>query len=463
MFVSYSWTDQAHIDWVIQLATDLRNLGVETIIDRWHLREGQDAHSFMESMVRSGEVTKAILVCDRKYVDRANARKGGVGAESQIVTATIFADVGQTKFVAVVRESNEDGSPALPNFLTSRIFVDFRDDSLYSERLQQLVRWAFDKPLYHEPEVGPRPAFLDDQVNFDPIRISPIGGLGHNSDNARNLVRFLEEATRQKADFSVEMSKDEPNDETVYKNIMSLGSVINQVLSELSDVLMERELEIVQIDRMSDYLSAIFNNYDKGPTSWSADVTKFFGQFILTAVVSRIIKYRRFHTAQTLLASKLLQTRYGGITAEAKSLGRLNEYLNSLEARNGRLNANRVSLHADIIKEMCSISKIDFVEYMQADLILYFSESIKSERWWPDSLIFAADSHGAFPWFAKAVEPGLRQGLMSLINVRDKTTLENLIGLIDSGAIPAVRWRSAFSTVDVKALANLNAILASYG
>jgi SEFIR domain len=121
LFVSYSWTDPAHIDWVIQLATDLCNLGVEAIIDRWHLREGQDAHSFMESMVRSGEVNKAILVCDRKYVDRANSREGGVGAESQIVTSTIFADVGQTKFVAVIRESNDDGSPTLPNFLTSRI------------------------------------------------------------------------------------------------------------------------------------------------------------------------------------------------------------------------------------------------------------------------------------------------------------------------------------------------------
>ena len=155
LFVSYSWTDQSHIDWVIQLATDLRNLGVEAIIDRWHLREGQDAHSFMESMVRSGEITKAILVCDRKYVERANRREGGVGAESQIVTSTIFADVGQTKFVAVVKDSNDDGSPTLPNFLTSRIFIDFRNSELYADRLQQLVRWAFDKPLIASQKLGP--------------------------------------------------------------------------------------------------------------------------------------------------------------------------------------------------------------------------------------------------------------------------------------------------------------------
>jgi hypothetical protein len=51
------------------------------------LREGQDAHSFMEQSVRGDEINKTILVCDRKYVERANKREGGVGAESQVVTA----------------------------------------------------------------------------------------------------------------------------------------------------------------------------------------------------------------------------------------------------------------------------------------------------------------------------------------------------------------------------------------
>lgn len=462
LFVSYSWTDQSHIDWVIQLATDLRNLGVEAIIDRWHLREGQDAHSFMESMVRSGDVTKAILVCDRKYVERANRREGGVGAESQIVTSTIFADVGQTKFVAIVKDSNDDGSPTLPNFLTSRIFIDFRIDELYADRLQQLVRWAFDKPLYREPEVGPRPAFLDEQVNFEPVRLTPLAGVGHNSSNTHSLVRFLEEVTRKKSDFNVEMNEGEPNDETIYKNMLSLTPIISQIVNELSQVLIDREMTDIEIDVALDYLSSIFNNYEKGPTSWSSDATKFFGQFILTTAVGRIVRYRRFDTARTLLASKVLKMNHGGMTAETKSLGRLNSYIESLEARNSRLKANRASIHSDLIREVCDLCKIDFAEYMQADLILYFSEASRGGRWWPDSLLYATDSHGAFPWFAKAIEPRLRHDLMSLIGVQDKASLERLIASIDSGSIQVIRWRNAFSTVDTKALANLTEILASY-
>ena len=170
LFISYSWTDSAHEAWVIQLATDLRSNGVDVVIDRWSLKEGHDAHSFMEQMVRSDEIDKIVLVCDQKYVERANKREGGVGVESQVITAQLYGDVNQTKIVGVVTESGPDDQPAVPNFLLNRIFIDFRDAGAYAERLQQLLRWVFDKPLYREPEIGPRPAFLDDQINLDPLR-----------------------------------------------------------------------------------------------------------------------------------------------------------------------------------------------------------------------------------------------------------------------------------------------------
>lgn len=100
LFISYSWTSATHVEWVMQLATDLRTNGVDAIIDQWHLKEGQDAHSFMEQMVRDEKIEKVILVCDKKYVDRANSREGGVGVESQVITQKIYGDVSQTKFVA---------------------------------------------------------------------------------------------------------------------------------------------------------------------------------------------------------------------------------------------------------------------------------------------------------------------------------------------------------------------------
>ena len=73
------------MDWVLQLATDLRANGVDAIVDKWQLKEGQDSYAYMERMVTDPTVEKVAVICDKKYVQRADTREGGVGAESQFM------------------------------------------------------------------------------------------------------------------------------------------------------------------------------------------------------------------------------------------------------------------------------------------------------------------------------------------------------------------------------------------
>ena len=47
-FVSYSWSDPEHEEWVLQLATELMESGVRVILDKWDLKEGHEANAFME-------------------------------------------------------------------------------------------------------------------------------------------------------------------------------------------------------------------------------------------------------------------------------------------------------------------------------------------------------------------------------------------------------------------------------
>jgi hypothetical protein len=39
-FISYSWSSQEHQQWVLDLASQLRESGVDVTIDKWDLREG---------------------------------------------------------------------------------------------------------------------------------------------------------------------------------------------------------------------------------------------------------------------------------------------------------------------------------------------------------------------------------------------------------------------------------------
>ena len=47
-FISYSWGDDAHSQWVKELATRLRQDGVDVTLDRWHAVPGDQIPAFME-------------------------------------------------------------------------------------------------------------------------------------------------------------------------------------------------------------------------------------------------------------------------------------------------------------------------------------------------------------------------------------------------------------------------------
>jgi hypothetical protein len=65
--ISYSWSSPKHELWVIDLAERLVQEGVDIVLDRWDLREGQDKYKFMERMVADATIKKVIVVSDRSY------------------------------------------------------------------------------------------------------------------------------------------------------------------------------------------------------------------------------------------------------------------------------------------------------------------------------------------------------------------------------------------------------------
>ena len=110
IFISYSWTNPVHEDWVINLAERMVSDGVDIVIDKWNLKEGQDKFNFMETMVKSKDIQKVLIILDRKYSEKAEQRAGGVGTETQIISPKIYGDVSQEKFIPIVSEKDENGN-----------------------------------------------------------------------------------------------------------------------------------------------------------------------------------------------------------------------------------------------------------------------------------------------------------------------------------------------------------------
>lgn len=165
VFISYSWGNSEHQEWVVNLATRLMNDTVDVILDRWSLKDGHDIHSFMEEMVKSDEVYRVLILSNKKYSEKADEREGGVGTETQIITPNIYSKEKQEKFIPIVLESDEQGEAYLPIYLKSRKYLDFSKVETYEDSYEELLRNILEAPSIPKPKLGTKPpTYITDSV-----------------------------------------------------------------------------------------------------------------------------------------------------------------------------------------------------------------------------------------------------------------------------------------------------------
>jgi TIR domain len=157
VFLSYSHDSDAHRHWVRHLAEDLTKNGIETTLDQWHLHVGHDIGAFMEQSLKNA--TYIVLVCTEVFAQKANDRSGGVGYEQAVfIGELLMSRELSSRFLPILRSG--DPSKALPLYLRSRLFIDFRDDSGYRQALDQLLRRIFGAPAFTPPQLGEAPNFV---------------------------------------------------------------------------------------------------------------------------------------------------------------------------------------------------------------------------------------------------------------------------------------------------------------
>lgn len=134
VFVSYSWDSEDHKKWVLNFVELLRADGINAIVDQMHLAIGERSPEFMERSVR--ESRYVLVVCTGKYKRKFDNREGGAGFEGHIISGEIINEVGQNKFIPVLRSG--DWNSTIPTALSGVIGVDLRNDS--SDEYQKLLR-----------------------------------------------------------------------------------------------------------------------------------------------------------------------------------------------------------------------------------------------------------------------------------------------------------------------------------
>lgn len=473
-FISYAWSSPDHTNWVLQLASDLRANGVDVRIDKWHLREGHDAYAFMETMVSDPEVKKVVIICDRTYAEKADARAGGVGTESQIMSPEIYKSVTQDKFVAVVREKDTNGRAHLPIFLHSRIFIDLSSEALYPEGFDQLLRWCFDKPLLVAPEIGAAPSFIQQTnliagpalASFERASRNPLG----NSDQTLALgLQFLSEFSKTQSLLTPTFPEGEAPDDVVYQAIKDFRPTIMRVLEtvdtcmRLDDRCQTEESLHTLFERLIPGLT--YSSHGERVTRFHGDLHRFFCHFVFVQSVRLLIDHKRFHCADKLLSVPYLKRRHDQYTAEAARYTLFSYQVESLQHRNDRLKLRRLSHHADVIAEICEGSPFDIGGFVEADFLLWLrsqlNPDIKTYGWWPISAIFASHSYGAFPTFLRAEDAEYRAGLFKLLGISEGRALGRFFEDLSAKKIRIPEWE--FDRLEPSQLMNYERLNTYFG
>lgn len=161
VFVSYSWDNDSHKEWVFKLCQDLRDKGVDAIIDQ-AMRKGKDLLDFMEKGIANAH--RVLVVGTPNYKRKSEEEKGGVKYEQNIIKASILHGIGSDRYITILREgkSFEESFPAA---ISTKGGYDMRNDVDYQKYLTALVHEIYDMPVVALNPIGAVPEFARQDKN----------------------------------------------------------------------------------------------------------------------------------------------------------------------------------------------------------------------------------------------------------------------------------------------------------
>ncbi len=157
VFLSYSWDNEDHKNWILSLAKKLTENGVEVLLDRYELVPGKNMLHFMQDALKRAH--KVVMIFTPNYKLKADKKEGGVGYEYSILNVELYKTiVSNSKYIPVLKEGTVEKS--IPDFIQQFVAIHMTDNYIFEEKINELLLAIYDKPQIEKPKIGKRPEFL---------------------------------------------------------------------------------------------------------------------------------------------------------------------------------------------------------------------------------------------------------------------------------------------------------------
>ncbi|KXZ22381.1 TIR domain-containing protein [Bacillus nakamurai] len=392
VFISYCWTSEQHEEWVLDLAIRLsEGDGIEVILDKWDLKEGQDKYAFMESMVTSKEIDRVLIICDSGYQNKADNRTGGVGDETQIITPNVYSDTKQEKFIPIIAERDEKGNAFIPAYVKNRIYIELSNEETFEENYEKLIRNIMKAPKYKKPPLGELPLYLfDEEINHFKTK-NIIRKMRNALEKNPSRISFLSEEfieafVESLKGLQIQNEKIENNqiDDLIKEGIDKSLPLKDDFINYLKVLI---EADKVDSDALAELFERIyvFTEIQKGMDHCHPEQFDHF-KFILHEIViytfTLLFKYKMYS-----IIADLLDMEYNlSFRGSSENLTAFRFYITSLDKRNKKLKLNRVSYHSELLMQRSNDLRDELIV---ADVLLFHLLRMRSVNfdWFPITYI----------------------------------------------------------------------------
>jgi hypothetical protein len=463
-FTSYSWTSPEHRERVRKLVDRLRGDGADVILDVYRLKEGHDKYAFMEQMVTDPEVSKVLVICDKKYAQRADAREGGVGTESIIISQEVYEKVDQEKFIPLVMELDDEDKPYMPTFMKSRMYIDLSSDEKMAENYEKLLRAVLNKPMYEEPAIGKPPAFLIEERRISTqtgFKLQMLkGAVLNDKPTVKGLTaEYLRSFTEAAEEFRFKTEEYESlSDETVKSSIHRFLPYRDEFVDSILFVSLY-VYDSTAYRSVFEFFESLLP-YQNPPLLASGfdhlgDNFRFILREMFLYMIAALIRNEKFETADIFMRQQYFNGVRRGDDYHKSHVPftyfNLDAYLIE-EDRYGKTTGETSKL----LRERASHRELNFERLMEADFVLFLRSILHGSEhdwFWLPKTITGARYYAVFPLFARAESrPGF-DNLKVLLGVGSKQDLEEKF----NAAVESEAFREAgFGVKTIKRLMNFD-------
>ncbi|WP_295145102.1 TIR domain-containing protein [uncultured Reyranella sp.] len=440
VFISYSWSSPEHKELVRSWADRLMSNGVEVVIDAYDLKPGDDKHAFMERSVTDASVSHVLVVCDKQYAEKADARRAGVGTETQLISTEVYKKVVQSKFIPILCAFNENHEALLPAYLAGRIGIDFSTAEKTNENWEQLVREIYGKPRLVKPALGLPPAYLQEEAstNMSPVRAKFEDLKSALLTNRHGIVRYRSAFLNACIEYAdVLRIRERPSEENFGQKVIEDF----RKLVSARDLIVDWVLLEAELPGSADFPDALCQMLErlKGVSARPEEVTswndawfeahRLFVYETFLYVVAALLKTHSYVTLREILSFHYLKApteRYGDTKFETYEA--FYAYSRTLQTVLGEpKNIQLYSPAAELFKMHAQRADLPFESLIEADLVLFFVALASSDKHWFPQLMYYADRYREFPLFLAATRKKGFSALATLTGFSSASALKEAV------------------------------------